>query len=332
MKISISLLKKPRLKKPVLIAVWPGMGEVAFKLGVYMKDKLKMEEFAYLDAPELFPPGGVWIENSAITLPKPGTGRFYCYRNKTGANDIVLFLSDAQPLLEHGYEYCRRILQVARDLKVKTVFTFAAMPQAIDHNAQPQVWFAATDKKVTDEVNSLHLNLKALSSGQISGLNGLLLGVAKEMKFDGLCLLGEIPLFSIQIENPKASLAVLNKLGKMLKIEVEPSGLAEQARVMDQEIEKLINFIQAPQGEPQTPAPIGEDEIEKIKKSLTLYTKLPQSAREKIEKLFQEVKTNISKATELKKELDHWNIYKDYEDRFLDLFKKPGSQEEKKPN
>ena len=79
-------------------------------------------------------------------------------------------------------------------------------------------------------------------------------------------------------------------------------------------------------------APIGEDEIEKIKKSLTLYTKLPQSAREKIEKLFQEVKTNISKAAELKKELDHWNIYKDYEDRFLDLFKKPGNQEEKKPN
>ena len=152
------------------------------------------------------------------------------------------------------------------------------------------------------------------------------------MKFDGLCLLGEIPLFSIQIENPKASLAVLNKLGKMLKIEVEASGLSEQARVMDQEIEKLINFIQSPHGETQAPAPIGEDEIEKIKKSLTLYTKLPQSAREKIEKLFQEVKTNISKAAELKKELDHWNIYKDYEDRFLDLFKKSGNQEEKKPN
>ena len=82
MKITISLLKKPRLKRPILIAVWPGMGEVAFKLGVYIKDKLKMEEFALLDAPELFPPGGVWIENSAITLPKPGTRKFYFYKNK----------------------------------------------------------------------------------------------------------------------------------------------------------------------------------------------------------------------------------------------------------
>ena len=33
-------------------------------------------------------------------------------------------------------------------------------------------------------------------------------------------------------------------------------------------------------------------------------------------------KTDISKAKELKSELDKWNVYKDYEDRFLDLFKK----------
>jgi len=33
-------------------------------------------------------------------------------------------------------------------------------------------------------------------------------------------------------------------------------------------------------------------------------------------------KTDISKANELKAELDQWNVYKEYEDRFLDLFKK----------
>ena len=31
-----------------------------------------------------------------------------------------------------------------------------------------------------------------------------------------------------------------------------------------------------------------------------------------------------SKAYELKRELDRLELYKDYEDRFLDLFKKPG--------
>src|SRR3989338_5186098 len=103
MRIYLTVNKKPILKKPILICAWPGMGEVAFKLGNYLKDKLKMEEFAILEAPELFPPTGIWIKDNLIQLPKFGLGRFYFYNNKTGSSDLIVFLSDAQPLLEHAY-------------------------------------------------------------------------------------------------------------------------------------------------------------------------------------------------------------------------------------
>lgn len=332
MKIYLSVTKKPRLKKPVLICVWPGMGEVAFKLGLYLKDKLKMEEFADLDAPELFPPTGIWIKDNLIQLPKSGQGKFYFYKNKAGANDVVLFISDAQPLLEHAYDYCKRILTLSRELGVKRIFTFAAMPQAIDHTAVPEVWFSATHKKLIEEFEGLKIGLKLLTSGQVSGMNGLLLGIAREIGFEGVCLLGEIPLFTIQIENPRAALSLLSKLTPILKINVDTHTLNEQAKLMEQEIEKLIEFIQNPESAHGAPGPIGEDEIEKIKKSLSLQTKLPKSAREKIEKLFQEVKQNIANASQLKKELDQWNAYKEYEDRFLDLFKKPKDKDEKQHN
>ena len=68
--------------------------------------------------------------------------------------------------------------------------------------------------------------------------------------------------------------------------------------------------------------PIGEDEVETIKKALSQLTKLPISVKERIEKLFIEARTDITKASELKAELDKWNAYKEYEDRFLDLFRK----------
>lgn len=326
MKIYLTITKKPKLKKPILICAWPGMGEVAFKLGTYLKETLKMEEFAALEAPELFPPTGIWIQDNIIQLPKSGAGKFFFYKNKTGLNDIILFLSDAQPLLEHSVEYCKKILVLSKELKVKRVFTFAAMPQAIDHNASPEVWFSATSKAIVTELNSLKIGLKQLSAGQVSGLNGLLLGIAKEMELEGVCLLGEIPLFAIQIENPKSSLAILQKMEKILRMQVDEGVLTDHVKFMEQEIEKLINFIQSPE---QYTGPISQDEIEKIKKSLGLSTKLPASAIEKIEKLFQEAKQNIAKATELKKELDNWNVYKDYEDRFLDLFKKPEGKDNK---
>ena len=43
MKVYLSITKKMRLRKPILICAWPGMGEVAYKLGAYLKDKLKMD-------------------------------------------------------------------------------------------------------------------------------------------------------------------------------------------------------------------------------------------------------------------------------------------------
>ena len=64
---------------------------------------------------------------------------------------------------------------------------------------------------------------------QIAGLNGLLLGVAKERSIEGVCLLGEVPIYATKIQNPMAALAVLKGLSPMLDIEVDLDELAQMA-------------------------------------------------------------------------------------------------------
>ncbi|MFA6384954.1 MAG: PAC2 family protein, partial [Candidatus Omnitrophota bacterium] len=149
-------------------------------------------------------------------------------------------------------------------------------------------------------------------------MNGLFLGMAKKENLKGFCLLGEIPLYTIQIENPKASYAVLEVLNRVLGLTVDFTGLREQAQQLEGQINNLLEYLKV------GPAlgPIGEDEIDRIRKSLSQLTKLPLSIKAKIEELFTRARTDLSKANELKTELDKWNVYKDYEDRFLDLFKK----------
>jgi hypothetical protein len=149
-------------------------------------------------------------------------------------------------------------------------------------------------------------------------MNGLFLGIAKKAGLDGFCLLGEIPLYTIQIENPKASHVVLEALSRILNIKIDFTNLIDQTHIMEDEINKLLDYLKLG---PQNIGPIGEEEIEKIKKSLSQLTKLPVSVKEKIERLFLQANTDIAKANELKAELDKWNVYKEYEDRFLDLFK-----------
>jgi proteasome assembly chaperone (PAC2) family protein len=313
----VRIHKRPRLRNPYLICAWPGMGEVAFKAAVYLAEKLKAEEFADIAPEDFFYLSASMVQRGILNIPKLPYSKFYYWKNNSGRNDLIIFLSDAQPDLSKAEEYCKGIITVARSFKVKMVINFAAMPQPIDHTQNPAVWFAATSDKINDNLKKYNLSL--LTEGQISGMNGLFLGIAKREGFEGFCLLGEIPLYTIQIENPRASYAVLDALRRILNIQIDFSGLLEQVHTMETEINKLLDYLKIGS---QTTGPISDEEIEKIKKSLGQLTKLPLSVKEKIEKLFNQAQTDISKANDLKQELDTWNVYKEYEDRFLDLFKR----------
>ena len=315
---SIRIKKRPRLKNPVLIAAWPGMGDVALKAALYLKDQCAAEEFAQMSSADYFHPSGVWIDDGLINIPQYPVGKFYSYKNPGKGPDVVLFISDAQPFVEKGYAYATEIIDFAVALKVKHVYTFAAMPLPIEHIQMPEVHAAATSKEVLDRF--IRMKLKTMTTGQISGLNGLILGVAKEKGLDGICLLGEIPLYTIQIENPLASMAVLNVLAKILEIDINLADLQKHAEQINREIEHLIDYLKNP---PEEEKPIDQDEIDMIRKGLADSSSLPESARKDIDELFRLAKKDLSKAIELKKELDKWNVYDQYEDSFLDLFKKP---------
>ena len=316
----VKIKKRPKLKNPILIVAWPGMGDVAFKSAFYLVEHLKAVELAQIYPEEFFYLTGSVIKSGILSTPELPYSKFYFWKNKSGKNDIIIFISNAQPDLAKSAEYCEMILSLAKTFKVKTVIGFAAMPQAVEHTDKPKVWFSATSAALNANLAKLGLNL--LSEGQISGMNGLFLGYAKEKGIPGFCLLAEIPLYTIQIENPRASFSVLEALGKTLNIEFDLSGLLAQAQIIEEEINKLLDYLKVG-AQSSGIGPIEEDEIEKMKKTLGQLTKLPASVKDKIEVLFQSAKNDISKANELKTELDKWNVYKEYEDRFLDLFKKP---------
>jgi predicted ATP-grasp superfamily ATP-dependent carboligase len=312
----IKLIRRPRLKNPYLIVAWPGMGEVAYRAVSYLLEKLPCEELGEIPSQGFFYYMESVITDGLIAVPELPSTKIYFSRDKAGKRDLILLLCDAQPEAAKAEEYCQRIISLARRFKVKQVISFAAMPQPIEHTQQPGVWFTASSKELRDSLKAF--NLQLLGSGQISGLNGLFLGIAKREGLDGFCLLGEIPLYTIQIENPRASQAVLEALGRILGLTIDFVALVEQAQAVETQINGLLDYLKMG----PSPGPIGEEEIEKMKKALSQLTKLPVSVKDKIEKLFSQAKSDISKANELKVELDKWNVYKEYEDRFLDLFRK----------
>jgi len=315
----VKLEKKPELNSPYMVAAWPGMGNVALKAATYLREKLKAEEFGEIEPGGFFHPVGAYIKGNVVEIPKFPKSKFYYWKGSKSAHDLVIFLGEAQPAVEKEYEFACEILGLAGEFGVERVYTFAAMPSVMEHTNEPKVWGVVTHSSLVKDLRDYDVSL--MNEGQISGMNGLLLAVAKERGFQGICLLGELPYYTIQIENPKSSKAVLEILCKMLGIEVDTAELDYQAKQIEGEIEKFVDYFKL-HGVHEPKKPISNEEIEKIKESLGVHTRIPDSAKEKIQRLFQEAKKDISKARELKTELDRWDIYKEYEDKFLDLFKK----------
>jgi uncharacterized protein len=320
---------KLSLTHPWLVAVWPGMGHVALNAGYYLLAKLGMDVAAELEAGDLFDIDHVDVKGGRIQPARRPRNRFFVWHDPRGDRDLVVFLGEAQPPIGK-YPFCRQLVSFAKDLGVERVLTFAAMATRMRPEARSRVYGAATDSEGVQELKRLELEL--VEEGQISGLNGVLLGVAADAGLPGACLLGEMPHLFAQLPFPKASLAVLEVFTTMTGIEVDFTELAEQAQVVEEQLGELMSRVEEGfnPGEPETDAVQADDDEEDEDEAIPdpRAESLPEpNEAERIEGLFRQAGRDRSKAFELKQMLDRLGVFKQYEDRFLDLFKKgrPGN-------
>lgn len=233
MKETVKFYARPRLISPNLLACWPGVGNVSLIIATYLKSNLGFKDLAEVDAACFFDPIGVAAENSVIEAPQFPLSQFYYYKNAGKVSDLILFIGEDQPGAK-SYEFANCILDVAVKYHVQRVYTCAAALTRIHHTEQPRVWGVATNPTIARELKRRDLSQKG--NLQIAGLNGLLLGVAKERDIDGICLLGEVPSYASRMPNPMAALAVLKVLAKMLDIQVD---YAELNSIADDTREKM---------------------------------------------------------------------------------------------
>jgi proteasome assembly chaperone (PAC2) family protein len=210
-----------------MLASWPGIGNVSLIVATYLKRKLNFEELGEIEPSYFFDPIGVIARDNIVEAPQFPESRFYYWKNKGGGNDIILFIGEDQPFAK-GYELANCVLDVAQRFQVKRIYTCAAALSRIHHTEQPRVWGVVTSQRMTDELGKYDLVQRG--NLQISGLNGLLLGVTKEREIEGICLLGEVPMYATRIQNPAAALAVLQVLTRMLNIEIDVTELAQTAK------------------------------------------------------------------------------------------------------
>lgn len=261
----ISVQRRPRLKRPVMLAAWPGVSNVALEVAAYLREKLDAREFAEIEPADFFTPVGILVRDNVVQVPIFPENKFYFVKMPRGKSDLIIFYGEAQPD-QNQYELAHVVLDAAQQFKVTRIYTCASA--LVQHSVQKsRVLVAATDRTLVQELKRYEVVLAG--DFQIRGLNGMLLGAAKERAIEGICILGETPQYAAEMPNPIASHAILSVLCRVLGISMDLSDIESEARQMAEAMKalsqemmiKYIDHFTQPIWE-RNPRPYDEDEEE----------------------------------------------------------------------
>ncbi len=294
----VRLNKTPLLDDPVLLASWPGIGNIGLLAVDTMRQLLQAEEIGYIEPYEFFYPKKVVInDGEMIDLEFPAS-KFYFKR--TEKKDIVFFIGEEQPVWGNrtyaegvkAYKMANYVLDVAERLGCKRVYTSGAAVTAIHHTARSKVWAVPNVASLVAEIRN-YKNTLLMSqietmggNGSITGLNGLLLGVARKRGIDAICVMGEIPVYlqGFPILYPKGSKSVMEVLAASLGIELDLHSISEFAERSESEINVLYDKLPAEAKSQMEDLNIAPENIEKIQPEITEDDK--KKIMEDLEKFF----------------------------------------------
>lgn len=239
MKSIFKLHFQPILNEPYLLCGLPDVGFVAKQVVDYLIEKFRAQLFEEVYSPH-FPTHVLITKDGTV---EPMKNEFYCCKNIGAEKDLILFTGNTQALSPEGqYELVNETLKRMKKLNVKKLFTIA--PHVVTDRMQNEI------PKVYGVVNNPYLigmlkeyGIPLMEKGSIRGFNGLLLGMAKLEKIDGICLIIDtIDYMTISgriLVDVKAAKTTLEVLSKMLEIEVDMTDMDKQAKATEEFIQKL---------------------------------------------------------------------------------------------
>lgn len=248
--MGLRVYREPDLSNPYLIAAWPGIGNIGFIAVDTLRRALQAEAFAEIEPWHYFYPRGVLIQSGELMDMNFPKSRFF-YKKLDG-RDCIFFVGEEQPSGgRKAYEVADLILDLASLFGCKRVYTAAAAVTATHHKVKPRVWATPNSEDMLEDIRH-YPNTVPLSEvegrggeGSITGMNGLLLGVARKRGLNGACLLGEIPVYISQFLTPypRASRSIVEVLSHVLGITPDLSRLDEMTQDVDQNLERFYEMI-----------------------------------------------------------------------------------------
>ena len=218
----------PNLTDPLLISGLPGVGFAGSIAVAHLIKVLKAQRFGEVYSP--------YFQDATYSgghgdMRRP-TIELYSGVSPNG-RDLVLLYGNAQPMTNYGqYEVSGKLLDQAQKIGCSLIISLAGLRREYA-GERPQVFYAASGLTTADPLLVRGINPL---QGEVYGMAGLLVGLARLRGIQAICLLAEtLGLFP----DPNAAKALLERLSSLYGVETDMSDLPGTAKEVSETLQSL---------------------------------------------------------------------------------------------
>ena len=274
----LRIARRPTLDRPVLIAAfrgWNDGGQAASLAAGYLAKVWDAERFADVDPEGFFDfqatrPHVSLVEGVTRRIDWPETALYHA--SPEGLDRDVVLLIGVEPNLRWR-TFSSLIVGFANELGVELMVTLGALLADVPHTRPSPVTGSATDPGLVEQ-----LGLKVSRYEGPTGIVGVLHDACRRDGLDSASLWAAVPHYVSLAPSPRAALALCDRLGTLLGVEVDTEELDEAVdsytrQVSDavssdeetvayvEELERRVDSGEEEEAEEPEPAEIDESQL-----------------------------------------------------------------------
>ena len=258
---------RPELERPILVAAFRGWNDGAQAASLaagYLAKTWGAERFADVDPENFFDfqatrPHVSLEEGLSRRIDWPETA-FYHARPEGLDRDVVLLLG-IEPNLRWR-TFTELVVGLARDLGIELLITLGALLADVPHTRSAPVTGSASDKELVER-----LGLSASRYEGPTGIVGVIHDLCGQSGIPSASLWAAVPHYVSLTPSPRGALALCERLGDVLGIQIEADELEEAARNYEEQVSEAVA------SDEETAAYV--DELERRSDQLDDATELP---------------------------------------------------------
>jgi proteasome assembly chaperone (PAC2) family protein len=232
--------RRPELTRPVLIGAFRGWNDGAQAASLaagYLAKTWEAERFADLDPEEFFDfqatrPHVSLEEGMTRRIDWPETA-FYHARPDGIDHDIVLLLG-IEPNLRWR-TFADLLIDLTRELGVEMMITLGALLADVPHTRPSPVTGSASDPDLVQR-----LGLSASRYEGPTGIVGVLHDACKRAEIPSASLWAAVPHYVSLTPSPRAAVALCDRLGDLIGVEIEVAELEEAAASYEEQVSAAV--------------------------------------------------------------------------------------------